>query len=195
YLKSLHDSVTKRHHVITDSTFALYANGGAVILKSNGDIELIGDMQFLMADETVSLDAKYIYYNAGNLEANVNAASSFNVNNGLNIVGSGITSLSGATILAANLPAATIGSIHTTACTPGSIVTGSNNVLINNIPAARLGDVTNFGGTILNGNPNILINSIPAARLTDQVTDPRVVNQMPCVGGPIVSNTSPTVFF
>lgn len=44
-----------------------------------------------------------------------------------------------------------------------SIVSGSNNVFINGITAARIGDTTACGATIVTGSSTVTINGIPAA--------------------------------
>ncbi|VXB18070.1 Rhs element Vgr protein [Pseudomonas sp. 8AS] len=48
---------------------------------------------------------------------------------------------------------------------PNPVVVGSPNVLINNLPAARVGDATACGDTITVGIPTILINGMPIAHL------------------------------
>ena len=58
---------------------------------------------------------------------------------------------------------------------PKPILSGSGNVLINGIPAARVGDATAVhclgpvchAGAVAAGSSNVLINGIPAARVSD----------------------------
>lgn len=61
------------------------------------------------------------------------------------------------TILIGGLPAATLGQICVCTGPPDAIITGSMTVLLNNKPAARLGDSTAHGGTIISGMPSVLI--------------------------------------
>jgi Uncharacterized conserved protein len=44
-----------------------------------------------------------------------------------------------------------------------AITTGSSNVFINGVPAARLGDSTSCGATIMSGSSTVFINGVPAA--------------------------------
>ncbi|HBH7051523.1 TPA: PAAR domain-containing protein [Morganella morganii] len=62
-----------------------------------------------------------------------------------------------ATVLIGGLPAATLGQLCLCIGVPDSIITGSMTVLINNKPAARLGDSTTHGGTVITGLPSVLI--------------------------------------
>ncbi len=48
---------------------------------------------------------------------------------------------------------------------PNPVVVGSPNVLINNLPTARVGDATACGDAITVGIPTILINGMPIAHL------------------------------
>lgn len=61
------------------------------------------------------------------------------------------------TVLINNLPAAVVGDLLTCVGPPDTIVKGSATVLIGNKPAARLGDLTAHGGTIVMGSPNVMI--------------------------------------
>ena len=61
------------------------------------------------------------------------------------------------TVLIGNLPAATVGTPCLCVGPPDSIVMGSATVLIQNKPAARLGDNTAHGGSIVAGCPTVLI--------------------------------------
>lgn len=60
-------------------------------------------------------------------------------------------------VLIGNLPAARVGDLCTCTGPPDSIVLGSTTVLINNMPAARIGDLTAHGGTIIGGCPTVII--------------------------------------
>jgi uncharacterized Zn-binding protein involved in type VI secretion len=61
------------------------------------------------------------------------------------------------TVLIDNLPAATLGNMCTCTGPPDSIAMGSATVLIGGKPAARLGDATAHGGTIVAGSPDVMI--------------------------------------
>lgn len=61
------------------------------------------------------------------------------------------------TVLIGNLPAATVGQPCLCVGPPDSIVKGSMTVLINNKPAARMGDLTAHGGSIVVGMPTVMI--------------------------------------
>jgi uncharacterized Zn-binding protein involved in type VI secretion len=61
------------------------------------------------------------------------------------------------TVLIGGVPAATVGTPCVCVGPPDSIVMGSTTVLIQNKPAARLGDTTAHGGTIVMGLPTVLI--------------------------------------
>ena len=61
-------------------------------------------------------------------------------------------------------------------------------------PAARVGDATAHGGTITVGFPTVLIEGMPAARVGDMHVCPMLnPGGVPHVGGPITTG-SPTVF-
>ncbi|PPC75596.1 hypothetical protein C4K68_19530 [Pokkaliibacter plantistimulans] len=74
-------------------------------------------------------------------------------------------------------PAATVGHFHTcpkydgrTPHVGGPVVTGSPNVFINGMPAARVGDTLICCGppdTIKEGSATVFINGMPAARMGD----------------------------
>lgn len=54
----------------------------------------------------------------------------------------------------------------------GVIVAGSDNVIDNDIPTARLGDATiciccGCGGVIVSGSPDVIVNDKPTARVSD----------------------------
>lgn len=61
------------------------------------------------------------------------------------------------TVLIGGVPAATMGSQCTCVGPPDVIVKGSATVLIQNKPAARVGDTTAHGGAIVAGCPTVLI--------------------------------------
>jgi uncharacterized Zn-binding protein involved in type VI secretion len=46
---------------------------------------------------------------------------------------------------------------------PGVVTGGSNDVLVNGKPAARVGDNTSNGGPVVEGSTNVFINGKPAA--------------------------------
>lgn len=53
-------------------------------------------------------------------------------------------------------------------------------------PAARLTDLTAHGGTVIVGCPTVLINFLPASRIGDNHVCPMVTGVVPHVGGPFV---------
>lgn len=61
------------------------------------------------------------------------------------------------TVLINGLPAARLGDMATCAGPPDSIVSGSSTVMIGGMPAARLGDSTAHGGLIAIGSATVLI--------------------------------------
>ena len=68
------------------------------------------------------------------------------------------------TVLIANMPAATVGNLHTCAMPPPAgphppttVLKGSATVLIGGRPAARMGDLTGCGATIVSGAFNVQI--------------------------------------
>jgi uncharacterized Zn-binding protein involved in type VI secretion len=61
------------------------------------------------------------------------------------------------TVLIGGVPAATVGTPCVCVGPPDSIVMGSTTVMIQNKPAARLGDTTAHGGTIILGCMTVLI--------------------------------------
>ncbi len=61
------------------------------------------------------------------------------------------------TVLIGGLPAATATNMAVCVGPPDTIVKGSATVLINNLPAARMGDNTAHGGVIVLGMPTVLI--------------------------------------
>ncbi len=56
-----------------------------------------------------------------------------------------------------NLPAARVGDMAICVGPPDSIAMGSGTVMINGAPAARMGDSTSHGGTITAGSPTVII--------------------------------------
>jgi uncharacterized Zn-binding protein involved in type VI secretion len=55
------------------------------------------------------------------------------------------------------MPAAVAGGMATCVGPPDPLVPGCPTVLINNMPALRMGDVTGHGGSIVMGCPTVLI--------------------------------------
>jgi uncharacterized Zn-binding protein involved in type VI secretion len=72
-------------------------------------------------------------------------------------VGGPISGPGAPTVLINKLPAARVGDQCTCVGPTDVIVKGSATVLIENLPAARLGDSTAHGGVIVLGAPNVLI--------------------------------------
>lgn len=60
-------------------------------------------------------------------------------------------------VLIGGQPAATATALCTCVGPPDSIAKGSATVLIGNLPAARMGDLTAHGGVIASGCPLVLI--------------------------------------
>ncbi len=60
------------------------------------------------------------------------------------------------------LPAARMGDPLTCVGPPDVIAKGSTGVFINGLPAARMGDLTAHGGVIIGGSPNVIIGEIGA---------------------------------
>lgn len=60
-------------------------------------------------------------------------------------------------VLINDLPAAVVGGMLTCIGPPDRIIKGSATVLINGQPAARIGDLTEHGGVIVTGSFNVLI--------------------------------------
>ncbi len=58
------------------------------------------------------------------------------------------------------LPAARVGDPLTCVGPPDVIANGSTGVFINGLPAARIGDLTAHGGVIIGGSPNVIIGEI-----------------------------------
>ncbi|WP_026160646.1 PAAR domain-containing protein [Teredinibacter turnerae] len=72
-------------------------------------------------------------------------------------VGGPIIGPGGATVLINNLPAALLGDSVTCVGPTATIIKGSATVMITNKPAARMGDQTAHGGSIILGSPNVII--------------------------------------
>jgi uncharacterized Zn-binding protein involved in type VI secretion len=64
------------------------------------------------------------------------------------------------TVLIGGLPAATVTSMCTCVGPPDVIIMGSTGVLINFLPAARIGDPTAHGGVIILGCPTVMIGEV-----------------------------------
>lgn len=60
-------------------------------------------------------------------------------------------------VLIGSLPAATVSQQAVCVGPPDIIVKGSSSVMINNLPAARIGDSTAHGGVIIMGLPTVMI--------------------------------------
>lgn len=61
------------------------------------------------------------------------------------------------TVLIEGMPAARMGDMATCAGPPDTILQGSGTVLIEGMPAARMGDMTSHGGQIVAGSPTVII--------------------------------------
>jgi uncharacterized Zn-binding protein involved in type VI secretion len=61
------------------------------------------------------------------------------------------------TVLTGKIPQARVTDMAVCVGPPDVIVQGSATVLVNNLPAARLGDMTAHGGVIVIGQPTVLI--------------------------------------
>ncbi len=61
------------------------------------------------------------------------------------------------TVLIEGMPAAKLGDMATCTGPPDTIIAGSSSVLIAGMPAARLGDSTAHGGTIVAGSATVMI--------------------------------------
>lgn len=75
-------------------------------------------------------------------------------------------------VLIGNLPAARVGDPVTCVGPPDTILQGSPTVLINGRPAARMGDATAHGGVIVGGLPTVLIGMGSAAPAVVLAADP-----------------------
>jgi uncharacterized Zn-binding protein involved in type VI secretion len=60
-------------------------------------------------------------------------------------------------VLIENLPAARVGDMATCVGPPDTIAQGSTTVLIGGMPAARVGDATQHGGVIVQGAVTVTI--------------------------------------
>jgi uncharacterized Zn-binding protein involved in type VI secretion len=72
-------------------------------------------------------------------------------------VGGPVTGPCAPTVLIGNQPAAKVGDLLICVGPPDTIVKGSSNVLINGMPAARMGDNTAHGGVVVQGYPTVMI--------------------------------------
>ncbi len=72
-------------------------------------------------------------------------------------VGGTILPAGAATVLIENLPAARVGDMAVCVGPPDTIVKGSGTVLIGGVPAARMGDSTVHGGVIVAGAATVMI--------------------------------------
>jgi uncharacterized Zn-binding protein involved in type VI secretion len=72
-------------------------------------------------------------------------------------VGGPIVGPGAVNVLIGNLPAARVGDNLVCVGPPDVIVQGSSTVLIGGMPAARMGDATAHGGSIVLGCPNVII--------------------------------------
>lgn len=61
------------------------------------------------------------------------------------------------TVLIEGMPAARVGDMATCSGPPDTIVSGSSTVMIGGKPAARMGDSTAHGGTIVMGSATVII--------------------------------------
>lgn len=61
------------------------------------------------------------------------------------------------TVLIEGMPAARVGDMATCSGPPDTIISGSSSVMIGGMPAARMGDSTAHGGTIAIGSATVII--------------------------------------
>jgi uncharacterized Zn-binding protein involved in type VI secretion len=61
-------------------------------------------------------------------------------------------------VLIGNMPAAVLGDMCVCVGPPDTISAGSSKVMINNKPAARMGDATAHGGKIVVGFPTVMFD-------------------------------------
>jgi uncharacterized Zn-binding protein involved in type VI secretion len=61
------------------------------------------------------------------------------------------------TVITAFMPQARVGDLCTCVGPPDPIAKGSSSVMVGNMPAARLGDLTSHGGSIVLGAPTVMI--------------------------------------
>lgn len=61
------------------------------------------------------------------------------------------------TVLVQGMPAARLGDMATCTGPPDTIIMGSSTVMIGGMPAARQGDTTAHGGSIILGAPTVMI--------------------------------------
>ena len=72
-------------------------------------------------------------------------------------VGGPVLPPGGTTVLIESMPAARVGDMATCTGPPDSIIAGSSSVMIGGMPAARVGDSTAHGGVIAAGSATVMI--------------------------------------
>lgn len=72
-------------------------------------------------------------------------------------VGGPILPAGAPTVLIEGMPAARVGDMCICTGPPDSIAVGSSTVTIGGAPAARMGDTTSHGGSIVIGSPTVMI--------------------------------------
>ena len=72
-------------------------------------------------------------------------------------VGGPITGPGTGSVLIESMPAARVGDMATCTGPPDTIAQGSGSVMIGGMPAARMGDATAHGGTIVAGAATVMI--------------------------------------
>ena len=71
-------------------------------------------------------------------------------------VGGPIVGPGAATVLINNIPAAVVGDSAVCVGSPDSLVKGSSTVLVTGKPLVRVGDTTAHGGSVTLGSPNVI---------------------------------------
>jgi uncharacterized Zn-binding protein involved in type VI secretion len=77
--------------------------------------------------------------------------------NGSPHVGGPILPPGAPTVLIEGMPAARMGDMAICSGPPDTIIQGSATVMIEGMPAARMGDMTAHGGQIMAGSPTVMI--------------------------------------
>ncbi|MFM6932582.1 MAG: PAAR domain-containing protein [Novosphingobium sp.] len=72
-------------------------------------------------------------------------------------VGGPILPTCAVTVITCSMAQARVGDMLTCVGPPDTIVKGSASVMVNNMPAARIGDMTAHGGVIVLGAPTVII--------------------------------------
>ncbi|MBN1793248.1 PAAR domain-containing protein [Candidatus Woesearchaeota archaeon] len=86
---------------------------------------------------------------------------------------------------------ATVGASIVVVGPPDIIIEGDNNVLLDGLPIARVGDGTAQGGKIVEGSKKIFVNGQPVAIIGGNTVNPIVSGGgVPYVGGPIANNAN-----